>query len=360
MENQLSAFFSDVKEIGRLYRQGLSINQISKGKKIPKKQVSFILRQLGFDVTAPKRTDNSPSEEEVQKFISLYKAGENASAIGRSMGYAHNTVLRYLKDRGIHKPKPKATNQQIQKMNDLYHEGLTSYEVAEKMGVSKTTVLYHVVNTRGYGPVPAKVNSDYFSKIDDQDKAFWLGVMFADGNVNNEDNSVTLTSTDKGMVRALRQALSSEHNIHTKQRSKDNPKWKDAYTLRIFDKKLKDDLVKHGCIANKTYSVKVPDLQPELYRHFIRGVFDGDGSVWGKPGKGYFSITGYLPFLDKLQDILAEQAGVSKTKLAVRKPDFGDIRYGGKAPMRQLYDYLYKDARYFLRRKKEKFATFLD
>lgn len=43
-------------------------------------------------------------------------------------------------------------------------------------------------------------------------------------------------------------------------------------------------LIKLGCIQRKTYTLKFPDqsifINPDLIRHFIRGYFDGDGSVF--------------------------------------------------------------------------------
>ncbi len=361
MESQFEQLEKQVECVVRLYKEGKSVNQIYKCTDVSKPVISFLLRQAGFTVKSYKgENSNSPSKEEVNKFISLYKAGKNASEIGRELGYSYKTVLNYLEKEGLRETKPNVTSKEIAEINTLYQSGLSSYAIADKLGISKTTALYHIEETRPYGPIPTKVNSDFFEEIDNQDKAYWLGIMYADGNVSSGDNSITLSVTDEGMVKAFKQVLASEHNIYTRERSKENPKWKDAYTLTIFNAKLRGDLIKHGCIPNKTDSVQLPALEPELYRHFIRGIFDGDGSVWTTGNRGYFSITGYLPFLDKLQDIIVAEAGVSKTKLAERKPDFGDIRYGGKAPMKQLYDYLYRDARYFLRRKRDKFKEIIE
>lgn len=359
METCFAEFFEKIENVAKLYKEGASVNEISDLKGIPKSAVSFMLRQSGIEVPIPGNTSNSPSKEEITLFVQLYNDGKNASEIGRAAGYSYKTVLKYLESEGIRSIKPNVTSSDVAKINALYQKGLSSYKVAEVMGVSKPTVLYHLEKKRGMGPVPSSVNSDYFEKIDSPEKAFWLGIMYADGNVDSDGNGITLGSTDKGMVLAFRSVLKSEHNIYTNERSKENPNWKDSHTLKIFDSKLRSDLIKHGCVPNKTACTRWPTLDGSLNSHFIRGLFDGDGSVWGQPGKGYFSITGYLPFLEKIQEVLIEEAGVNKTKLIERKPNYGDIRYGGKTPMKQLYDYLYKDARYFLRRKKEKFEEII-
>jgi intein/homing endonuclease len=34
-----------------------------------------------------------------------------------------------------------------------------------------------------------------------------------------------------------------------------------------------------GMVPNKSLVLKFPDIPKEMYRHFIRGYFDGDGSL---------------------------------------------------------------------------------
>ena len=56
----------------------------------------------------------------------------------------------------------------------------------------------------------------------------------------------------------------------------------DHFRCRVSftNEKLKDDLIKFGCIPIKSKIIKYPTfLQEELERHFIRGFFDGDGCI---------------------------------------------------------------------------------
>ncbi len=42
-----------------------------------------------------------------------------------------------------------------------------------------------------------------------------------------------------------------------------------------------EDLCKHGCVPNKSLILEFPKTVPsDLIHHFIRGYFDGDGSVF--------------------------------------------------------------------------------
>lgn len=53
--------------------------------------------------------------------------------------------------------------------------------------------------------------------------------------------------------------------------------------LTITNKKIAKDLIKCGCIPNKSLVLKFPDerifASKDLIRHFIRGYFDGDGCI---------------------------------------------------------------------------------
>lgn len=348
-----------VELITRLFNEGRSIEAISRELKVDKKKVSAVVK-------APKGSYKNKStfvtDEEREQMVSLYKSGKKITEIMGITGRSYESVARYLGD--IRKVSGRATRKTtIDKIKEFYHKGgLSSNEVAKKLGISKTTVLKYLENTRQPSSYRQYVcDSHYFDVIDTPAKAYWLGIMFTDGNVSKHTNAVSLNSTDKGMLEAFIKVLNSDYPIYTNERSKKNPKWKDTYALRIYDEHLKNTLIKKGVVPNKTKNLSYPKwLSSELNSHFIRGLFDGDGSVWSSSGRGYFSITGYLPFLEEVQEVLIQEAGVNKTKLAPRKESSGDIRYGGKVPMKQLYDYLYKDARYFLRRKKEKFEEFLD
>lgn len=54
-------------------------------------------------------------------------------------------------------------------------------------------------------------------------------------------------------------------------------------------------LIELGCVQRKTYSLKFPkknQLDPKYYASFIRGVFDGDGSIFRSKTIIIIEITG--------------------------------------------------------------------
>lgn len=344
-----------------------SINSICKELRCDKRWVSEVLKNRGVELRHKTGwSQKPPSKEEIGLFKRLYKEGLNLQEISSKAGWSNNSVKKYIG--GLFEGGPKNLTEATQeKIQSLYESGLSSREVSKKLGVSKTSVLKFIDNTREPSSYRKhKVDEHFFKEIDTQEKAYWLGYLFADGSNNTKTGQISFSQSekDKGAVYAFKKSIKSEHPItpHTK-----GPSYSDEtiqYRFQATSRIMSDDLAKHGCVANKTSCLEYPGINQSLNPHFIRGLFDGDGSVWITGGRGYFSITGYAPFLIQVQDVLIAEAGVSKTKIAIRRPDrnpdFGDIRYGGKAPMKQLYDYLYKDAQYFLRRKKEKFEEILD
>ncbi|KKM68067.1 hypothetical protein LCGC14_1464570, partial [marine sediment metagenome] len=49
--------------------------------------------------------------------------------------------------------------------------------------------------------------------------------------------------------------------------------------LKICSYRMVEDLARHGIMKNKTKILKRPNIDEKYYRHWIRGLFDGDGSI---------------------------------------------------------------------------------
>lgn len=229
-----------------------------------------------------------------------------------------------------------------------------------------------------------KVNENYFEKIDSDDKAYWLGFMCADGNVehpkcckNARRLKIILAWKDKELLEKLKTKISSDFKIRS-ELSHDHPSSKFA-VLEINSVKIASDIKKLGCIENKTLQLQFPtetQVPLKFQYAFIRGYFDGDGCVWegkrqfkifpSRP-KGRtvhnvkFNITGYIPFITALQDVLVRDLKFKKTKLGLytfrTNSPICTLEYSGRKNLKTFYDYIYKDASIYLERKKKKFEA---
>jgi hypothetical protein len=121
------------------------------------------------------------------------------------------------------------------------------------------------------------VNHNYLDEIDTEDKAYFLGMMLADGYMNKENRfAIGLKISDKYLVEKMFAYFCSGYKgSFGKINNEVNNFVMGCTSERIFEK-----LCENGCIRNKTIKkFKVPDINKDYFRHFIRGYFDGDGSI---------------------------------------------------------------------------------
>ena len=117
-----------------------------------------------------------------------------------------------------------------------------------------------------------KLNEDYFGKICTEEKAYWLGFILADGCVQSNYNgiSIELQKKDKEHLKKFLRSLKANYPL---------VKTGCGFSVAIFSKKMKQDLIKLGVTPRKAQTTKPIRVRKNLQRYFWRGVFDGDGSI---------------------------------------------------------------------------------
>lgn len=202
-------------------------------------------------------------------------------------------------------------------------------------------------------------NYDYFSMIDTEEKAYWLGFIYADGNVNKAENTLTinLQAGDKKHLEKLNKCLEGNYSVKVTEDIRGDKTYWNA-RLSVYSTKLVKDLINKGVVPNKTSVIAFPTIQNDLVRHFIRGYFDGDGTVCERKHKKGPSdlacsfVCGNQTFLESIRKILFEnninsyivQTNGNKVYLSLaglQNPD-------------NFLKYIYKDATIYLDRKFEK------
>ncbi len=152
--------------------------------------------------------------------------------------------------------------------------------------------------------------------------AYILGFWFADGYMRHEKSyRIVFVSRDKDSIYNIRKVLSSTHPIWQR---KDDKTW----NIVIFSKYIYISLLGLGCFRRKSRTVKFPDVPPRYLSDFIRGYFDGDGSVFNveyistKNHKARRELrsnftSGSRGFLDTLMRILNKEIGLPRKQLGV-------------------------------------------
>lgn len=189
-------------------------------------------------------------------------------------------------------------------------------------------------------------DSNFFNKIDTPDKAYWLGMLYADGTVAMKSNQIALALKDKEHVEKFKNAIQAVNNKIIE--IKDNRFSKECviYKFTIRDKKIHDALINLGCVPNKTEmsELHIPKMPEELKWDFIRGYFDGDGCIsWSKnSNKYYISWVGneYL-----LKDIRA-LCGKEKVSLScnIKSQIVKELRLNGQKDVLMILQKMYKNA----------------
>ncbi|MFX0099081.1 MAG: hypothetical protein ACFFCS_05825 [Candidatus Hodarchaeota archaeon] len=194
------------------------------------------------------------------------------------------------------------------------------------------------------------IDEHYWEKIDTPNKAYMLGIMASDGSVSGNYHTIRIRMLkDDNFFKKIQDEF--ETNIPVRDYA---VKKTGSIMSRILinRKKMAQDLEKLGIHpSTKSYDLKFPDekiLQKKFQKDYIRGVFDGDGSIsihHDKLGntRFIFAIYGTRPHLEKIQDILIKECNLSKTKIIydTRTKNSHSLSYYGPQNVGKIFEYLY-------------------
>lgn len=214
-------------------------------------------------------------------------------------------------------------------------------------------------------------NHDFFHTIDTEAKAYWLGFLAADGCLVGAGRyrgvNLLLAGYEKDHLELYRKSLEAEHPLEVRLEKirKDGIVIREQLTakVRISSPIMYADLADKGLHPRKSKSLKfpTPDQVPDhLIHHFMRGYFDGDGSinncvVHGKYDLWSFSVISSDAFCQRFGEILMERAGTTKIELKPHPTGEGMsyLSHRQIGNVNRVRDFLYRDATIFLRRKWE-------
>lgn len=239
------------------------------------------------------------------------------------------------------------TDEQVAYIIDKYiNENYSLKQLGKEFGCSYGTIRNllnkHHIKSRGSKQGYPR-NEFYFSKIDTEEKAYWLGFLYADGCVHSNSYEISVNITDKEHVKKFQKAIEATNHKITVTNDK---RWENAKTLYQFsikDKQLHEDLTKWGCIPQKSLKIdKIPNIPRDFISHFIRGYFDGDGSLHYLKGTNNYRISfvGTQSFLMDIQKEL--QTNVSLYFGSSGKAY--DLQISGRKQVERILNYIYQDS----------------
>lgn len=242
----------------------------------------------------------------------------------------------------------------IQFLKENYNK-YTAREIGDKIGRSKNAVALKL-NKLGIVVSKYNYNKNYFDIIDTEEKAYWLGFMYADGYVvyskesRNHEVSIELKASDYEHLIKFNKSLNGNIQVGFKERERWGKLHKICY-IRFYSKDLADGLTKNGCIENKTFFIKMPNIEEKLKKHFIRGFFDGDGSVYHRKDRNGIYANFTSASYDFLVEIRVYLFDLGINSYIVKDREHYQLRIYGKKFTMIFLEHIYGNSIIYLNRK---------
>jgi len=213
------------------------------------------------------------------------------------------------------------------------------------------------------------LNEHYFDHIDSEEKAYMLGFIYADGNNLFQTNriAIQLSIVDKEILQKFSQIMFGQENLKYRKNKNNKGIEFEYVSLSMYSKHMSQHLATLGVVEAKSHKIVFPDwLDKSLYRHFIRGLIDGDGWIYlpndnrDSPNVGLICTRKLNDFL---KDYFEKELRLKSYLVKAYKQDFEvmcEIRVKNYHQCKIFLDWLYKSATISLQRKYELYQEFLN
>ena len=266
------------------------------------------------------------TEQQKQELIDLYQNQRvpvsRIVALGKFPGKA-TTIRKYLRSLGVPTlvNKSSITNFETD-IIEPWKQGESLNSLSKRFNTTKSflskqlkSLGYQVNNTQ------TQINFDdtVFDSIDTEEKAYWLGFIWADGNIKTTSKTCYRLTINLKLEDLDHLEKFNKFTKHTKYNIKID-KIKNVCSWYACSKHLWETLNNYGCTPRKSLTLKFPDesifKSRDLIGHFIRGYFDGDGCISYERYKNGIvmrcSLLGTMDFVEgikqytKLENILVQ------------------------------------------------------
>lgn len=273
---------------------------------------------------------------------------------------------------------------------EYYILGESLSDISKKINVSKSTV-YRIlkknnINTKRNSSdyieklYTYKIDDAFFEKIDTEEKAYILGFLYADGNLHKKYYHIKLKlqERDSYILRQMNEVMKSDKPLYFHKKTKSTHQ--NQLSFVISNKKMYYDIKKCGLYPNKTYDLNLKNdiFDEKLFKHFLRGFFDGDGWICvyeninkyksKKTGKikgnkrlvVEVGFTGSSEMCEYFKKYFKENLDISSNLKIDKRTDnrIKSLKITNKNGIKKFYNFIYGDCNIYLHRKKEKFEEF--
>lgn len=222
------------------------------------------------------------------------------------------------------------------------------------------------------------INHSFFDMIDTEYKAYFLGFLIADGTISNDKGSIgrmgfLIQEEDRYILDTLKDCINSTNSVYIRKNLQGAKCRKSQASLRWTSKHMLNTLMnEYNILPNKTMNINfifpIEKIPRSLLGAFVRGFIDGDGSFESHLSIFTPSIIGTsIQWIKQLGDIVSKETGLTYTIYTIKGKTCTHytLRWSANRDNKfnkisKLYNFLYKDASIYLKRKLNKIEAYLE
>ena len=257
--------------------------------------------------------------------------------------------------------------EKYKKIADAYLSGSNYLKIASGFNVCPVTIQKALkeFGVSARKKEKYKIDRNYFKKIDTHEKAYFLGLIMADGCVLFNRNKIkinklviSLQEEDGYIIEEFKSRIGFNGPIVVKIDKRENRK--NSKLITICDENFVGELSKFGIYPNKSVNhLFFKGIPQEFLPSAILGYFDGDGSVSFLKGENRLdcSFISSVAFSEGLHDFLLLNDIKNSISVRVTKNNtkMGMVKLKGNKQGLKLAQFLYSHSPLFLSRKRDKF-----
>ena len=194
-------------------------------------------------------------------------------------------------------------------------------------------------------------NRNIFNKIDNEEKAYWLGFIVADGylNINKHMLRIKPGNRDRShLIKFIKFIGGNEEMLKSEIHSETG---NENFYVSLYSKEVMNDLLSLGIEQAKSGKEKVCNIDKKYYRDFIRGLWDGDGFI--RENLSGIGLVGSEEVLAFVQNYFNDSLGVKPLKIYPHCNTFKIEYRSTRKAIPLILNHLYGDKDVALDRKKE-------
>lgn len=314
-------------------------------------------------------------KEKVVEAVNYYNSHkESVKNVASQFGIDKDTLRKYLKedlsgiiyvpDEHIYVQLTKVENDAIEKYVSKEYPSI-EFAARKVLKTGRDTFLrmckYKGIEIYKVSPYKYIFNRKALKNIETEEDAYILGFFTADAYINKANRyiKIRISSCDEDVLIKINKYLESNCPIvHIPQYKTTKP----VSELIFNDKEFTETMISHGVIQRKsgkeTFCNNVP---PELVKHYIRGLIDGDGYIL--KSRKIIGLCGSEDICTNIRDILSQNLNLdfgNKYQVTYnKKGHIYFIRFSGETAVK-IMQYLYQDSKIYLDRKFDLAKRFFD